>query len=412
MGALSGYRVLDLSRVLAGPWCGQVLADLGAEVIKIERPGVGDDTRGWGPPYMKAADGSDSSEAAYYQSTNRNKLSVALNLATEEGQALVRALACECDVLIENYKAGSLAKYGLDYDSLSKVNPRLVYCSITGFGQTGPRAEEPGYDFIIQGMGGLMSITGEKDGVPGASPQKVGVAVSDVMTGLYSVVAIQAALLAREKTGRGQHCDMALLDVQVAMLGNQSQNYLATGRSPGRQGNAHVNIVPYQVFSAQDMDFIIACGNDSQFVSLCDAIGLPELPKDPRFTRNADRVRNRDVIVGKLAEHFQGDTADNWVRRIHAMKVPVGVINDIGRALDEPQVVARDMLVEIPHAQNPAFRMVGSPLKLSETPVEYQRPAPMLGEHTDEVLKRRLGLDDARLAVLKAEGVIEQLGKP
>ncbi|MBD9516891.1 CaiB/BaiF CoA transferase family protein [Pseudomonas sp. PDM22] len=412
MGALSGYRVLDLSRVLAGPWCGQVLADLGAEVIKIERPGVGDDTRGWGPPYMKAADGSDSSEAAYYQSTNRNKLSVALNLATEEGQALVRALACECDVLIENYKAGSLAKYGLDYDSLSKVNPRLVYCSITGFGQTGPRAEEPGYDFIIQGMGGLMSITGEKDGVPGASPQKVGVAVSDVMTGLYSVVAIQAALLAREKTGRGQHCDMALLDVQVAMLGNQSQNYLATGRSPGRQGNAHVNIVPYQVFSAQDMDFIIACGNDSQFVSLCDAIGLPELPKDPRFTRNADRVRNRDVIVGKLAEHFQGDTADNWVRRIHAMKVPVGVINDIGRALDEPQVVARDMLVEIPHAQNPAFRMVGSPLKLSDTPVEYQRPAPMLGEHTDEVLKRRLGLDDARLAALKAEGVIEQLNKP
>lgn len=411
MGALSGYRVLDLSRVLAGPWCGQVLADLGAEVIKIERPGVGDDTRGWGPPYMKAADGSDSSEAAYYQSTNRNKLSVALNLATEEGQALVRALACECDVLIENYKAGSLAKYGLDYESLSKVNPRLVYCSITGFGQTGPRAEEPGYDFIIQGMGGLMSITGEKDGVPGAGPQKVGVAVSDVMTGLYSVVAIQAALLAREKTGRGQHCDMALLDVQVAMLGNQSQNYLATGRSPGRQGNAHVNIVPYQVFSAKDMDFIIACGNDSQFVSLCDAIGLPELPKDPRFTRNADRVRNRDIIVGKLAEHFQGDTADNWVKRIHAMKVPVGVINDIGRALDEPQVIARDMLVEIPHAQNPAFRMVGSPLKLSETPVEYQRPAPMLGEHTDEVLKRRLGIDDARLAQLKAEGVIEQLGE-
>ena len=411
MGALSGYRVLDLSRVLAGPWCGQVLADLGAEVIKIERPGVGDDTRGWGPPYMKAADGSDSSEAAYYQSTNRNKLSVALNLATEEGQALVRALACECDVLIENYKAGSLAKYGLDYDSLSKVNPRLVYCSITGFGQTGPRAEEPGYDFIIQGMGGLMSITGEKDGVPGAGPQKVGVAVSDVMTGLYSVVAIQAALLAREKTGRGQHCDMALLDVQVAMLGNQSQNYLATGRSPGRQGNAHVNIVPYQVFSAQDMDFIIACGNDSQFVSLCDAIGLPELPKDPRFTRNADRVRNRDVIVGKLAEHFQGDTADNWVKRIHAMKVPVGVINDIGRALDEPQVVARDMLVAIPHAQNPAFRMVGSPLKLSETPVEYQRPAPMLGEHTDEVLKRGVGIDDARVAQMKGEGVIEQLGQ-
>lgn len=411
MGALSGYRVLDLSRVLAGPWCGQILADLGAEVIKIERPGAGDDTRGWGPPYMQAADGSDSPEASYYQSTNRNKLSVALNLASPEGQALVRALAGECDVLIENYKAGSLAKYGLDYESLSKLNPRLVYCSITGFGQTGPRAEEPGYDFIIQGMGGLMSITGEKDGVPGAGPQKVGVAVSDVMTGLYSVVAIQAALLAREKTGRGQHCDMALLDVQVAMLGNQSQNYLATGRSPGRQGNAHVNIVPYQVFSGSDRDFIIACGNDSQFVALCDAIGLPKLPKDPRFARNADRVRNREAIVGQLAEHFGKDSADNWVARIHAVKVPVGVINDIGRALDEPQVLARDMLVEIPHALNPGFRMVGSPLKLSETPVQYQRPAPMLGEHTDEVLKRRLGLDEARLAELKAQGVIEQLGE-
>lgn len=410
MGALSGYRVLDLSRVLAGPWCGQVLADLGAEVIKIERPGVGDDTRGWGPPFMRTADGKDSPEASYYQSTNRNKLSVAVNLATPEGQALVRALACECDVLIENYKAGSLAKYGLDYESLSKLNPRLVYCSITGFGQTGPRAEEPGYDFIIQGMGGLMSITGEKDGVPGAGPQKVGVAVSDVMTGLYSVIAIQAALLAREKTGRGQHCDMALLDVQVAMLGNQSQNYLSTGRSPGRLGNAHVNIVPYQVFTASDMDFIIACGNDSQFVALCEAIGLPELPKDSRFTKNADRVRNREVIVGKLAEHFLSDTADNWVTRIHAVKVPVGVINDIGRALEEPQVLARDMLVHIPHALNSGFRMVGSPVKLSDTPVEYQRPAPRLGEHTHEVLKRRLGLDDARLAELKAQGVIEQLG--
>ncbi|ESW36339.1 cag pathogenicity island protein Cag19 [Pseudomonas taiwanensis SJ9] len=410
MGALSGYRVLDLSRVLAGPWCGQVLADLGAEVIKIERPGVGDDTRGWGPPFMKTADGADSPEASYYQSTNRNKLSVALNLATPEGQALVRALACECDVLIENYKAGSLTKYGLDYESLAKLNPRLVYCSITGFGQTGPRAEEPGYDFIIQGMGGLMSITGEKDGVPGSGPQKVGVAVSDVMTGLYSVIAIQAALLAREKTGRGQHCDMALLDVQVAMLGNQSQNYLSTGRSPGRLGNAHVNIVPYQVFSASDRDFIIACGNESQFVALCEAIGLPELPRDSRFTKNADRVRNREVLVGKLAEHFLGDTADNWVTRIHAVKVPVGVINDIGRALEEPQVLARDMLVDIPHALNSGFRMVGSPVKLSDTPVEYQRPAPQLGEHTDDVLKRRLGLDDVRLAELKAQGVIEQLG--
>lgn len=408
MGALSGIRVLDLSRVLAGPWCGQILADLGAEVIKVERPRVGDDTRGWGPPYMKTPEGENSAEASYYQSANRNKLSVSINIATPEGQELVRALAATADVLIENYKAGSLAKYGLDYESLSKLNPRLVYCSITGFGQTGPRAEEPGYDFIIQGMGGLMSITGEKDGVPGAGPQKVGVAVADVMTGLYSTIAIQAALLAREKTGRGQHCDMALLDVQVAALGNQSQNYLSTGRSPGRQGNAHVNIVPYQVFTAKDMDFIIACGNDTQFVALCDAIGLPHLPVDPRFTKNADRVRNREAIVGILSEHFLSDTADSWVSKIHAVKVPVGVINDIGRALAEPQVLARDMLVSIPHALNPDFKMVGSPVKLSDTPVEYKHPAPRLGEHTEAVLSQ-LGLDAAKLAELKEKGVIEQL---
>jgi crotonobetainyl-CoA:carnitine CoA-transferase CaiB-like acyl-CoA transferase len=407
MGALTGIRVLDLSRVLAGPWCGQILADLGAEVIKVERPRIGDDTRGWGPPYMKTPDGEESGEASYYQSANRNKLSVSINIATPEGQEVVRALAATADVLIENYKAGSLAKYGLDYQSLSQLNPRLVYCSVTGFGQTGPRAPEPGYDFIIQGMGGLMSITGEKDGVEGAGPQKVGVAVADVMTGLYSCIAIQAALLAREKTGRGQHCDMALLDVQVAALGNQSQNYLSTGRSPGRQGNAHVNIVPYQVFSANDMDFILACGNDTQFVAMCDAIGLPELPLDPRFAKNADRVKNREEIVALLARHFQTDTADNWVARIHAVKVPVGVINDIGRALAEPQVLARNMLVNLPHPHNPEFKMVGSPLKLSDTPVEYKRPAPLLGQDTDSVLSR-LGLSAEKMAELKAKGVIEQ----
>jgi crotonobetainyl-CoA:carnitine CoA-transferase CaiB-like acyl-CoA transferase len=411
MGALKGYRVLDLSRVLAGPWCGQILADLGAEVIKIERPAVGDDTRGWGPPFMKNEDGSDSSEASYYQSANRNKFSVAVNIATKEGQEIVRALATECDVLIENYKAGSLEKYGLDYKSLSELNPQLVYCSITGFGHTGPRAEEPGYDFIIQGMGGLMSITGEKDGVPGAGPQKVGVAVADVMTGLYSTIAIQAALISRQSTGRGQHCDMALLDVQVAALGNQSQNYLSTSSSPGRQGNAHVNIVPYQVFTANDMDFIIACGNDSQFVALCNAIGKSDLPSDPRFTKNADRVRNREAIVQVLAEHFLTDTADNWVSRIHAVKVPVGVINDIGRALSEPQVLARNMLVTLPHKQNAAFQMVGSPIKLSQTPVEHIRPAPRLGEHTNRVLKTALGMDDARLKALAAQGVIEQFAE-
>jgi crotonobetainyl-CoA:carnitine CoA-transferase CaiB-like acyl-CoA transferase len=411
MGALTGYRVLDLSRVLAGPWCGQTLADLGAEVIKVERPGVGDDTRGWGPPWMKGQNDEATHEASYYQSTNRGKLSVALNLASPEGQEIVRALATHCDVLIENYKAGSLAKYGLDYATLSRLNPRLVYCSVTGFGQTGPRAAEPGYDFIIQGIGGLMSITGERDDLPGGGPQKVGVAFSDLMTGLYSTVAIQAALLSREKSGVGQHIDMALLDVQLATLCNQSQNYLASGKSPGRYGNAHANIVPYQVFRASDQDFVIACGNDSQFVALCEAIGLTDLPSDPRFARNAYRVTNRETLIEILAQHFLGATADEWVRRIHPQGVPIGVINSIAQALDEPQVKARNMLVNIPHPLKADFVTVGSPIKLSGTPVEYLRPAPMLGEHTDEVLKRQLGLDDERLAELKARGVIEQLGE-
>ncbi len=409
MGALTGLRVLDLSRVLAGPWCGQVLADLGAEVIKIERPQSGDDTRGWGPPWMKTDTGKSSGQASYYQSTNRGKLSVAIDLATPEGQELVRALAASSDVLIENYKAGSLARYGLDYATLAEVNPRLVYCSITGFGQTGPRAEEPGYDFIIQGIGGLMSITGERDDLPGGGPQKVGVAFSDLMTGLYSTVAIQAALLSRERTGVGQHIDMALLDVQVATLANQSMNYLASGKVPERYGNAHANIVPYQVFRAADRDFIIACGNDSQFVALCHSIGLPHLPDDPRFRRNADRVAHRAEIVELLSAHFLGRTADEWVASIHASKVPVGAINNIAQSLEEPQVIARGLMVKIPHPRNPEFAMVGSPIKMSGTPVEYVRPAPMLGQHTDEVLGERLGLSAEQLGQLKAGGVIEQL---
>ena len=409
MGALTGLRVLDLSRVLAGPWCGQVLADLGAEVIKIERPQSGDDTRGWGPPWMKTDTGESSGQASYYQSTNRGKLSVAIDLATSEGQELVRALAASSDVLIENYKAGSLARYGLDYATLAEINPRLVYCSITGFGQTGPRAEEPGYDFIIQGIGGLMSITGERDDLPGGGPQKVGVAFSDLMTGLYSTVAIQAALLSRERTGVGQHIDMALLDVQVATLANQSMNYLASGKVPERYGNAHANIVPYQVFRAADRDFIIACGNDSQFVALCHSIGLPHLPEDPRFRRNADRVAHRAEIVELLSAHFLGRTADEWVASIHASKVPVGAINNIAQSLEEPQVIARGLMVKIPHPRNPQFEMVGSPIKMSGTPVEYVRPAPMLGQHTDEVLGERLGLSAEQLGQLKAGGVIEQL---
>lgn len=405
MGALEGFRVLDLSRVLAGPWCGQILADLGAEVIKVERPKRGDDTRAWGPPWMKDNQGSDTQEAAYYQSTNRNKLSVAIDIATAEGQELIRALVMESDVLIENYKTGSLKKYGLDYETLAALNPKLVYCSITGFGQTGPRAEEPGYDFIIQGMGGLMSVTGEKDDLPGGGPQKLGIAFSDLTTGLYATVAIQAALLNRQLSGLGQYIDMALLDVQIATLANQGMNYLASGNVPVRYGNAHANIVPYQVFKAADRDFIIACGNDTQFIQLCQAIGLPELPNDPRFTRNADRIKHRTEITTLLAEHFAGKSADEWVAAIHAVKVPVGVINNLEQAFQEPQVVARNMLVDMQHPQREHLKVIGSPIKMSRTPVEYRLAPPLLGQHTEQVLSRVADKD--ALAQLKAKGIIE-----
>lgn len=404
MGALEGIRVLDLSRVLAGPWCGQILADLGAEVIKVERPKTGDDTRLWGPPWMKNNQGEDTREAAYYQSTNRNKLSVAIDISTAEGQELVRALAADSDVVIENYKAGSLKKYGLDYDSLNAINPKLVYCSITGFGQTGPRAPEPGYDFIIQGMGGLMSVTGEKDDLPGGGPQKVGVAFADLTTGLYSTIAIQAALLNRTITGLGQYIDMALLDVQVATLANQGMNYLASGKVPGRYGNAHANIVPYQVFKAADQDFIIACGNDKQFVALSNAIGLPELPNDPRFTTNTLRIKHRTEIGELLSAHFLSNNAKHWVEAIHAVKVPVGLINNLEQAFEEPQVQARNMLIEMQHPLKDKLKVIGSPIKLSRTPVEYKKAPPMLGEHTNEILARVA--DAEKLAELQTKGII------
>lgn len=404
MGALEGIRVLDLSRVLAGPWCGQILADLGAEVIKVERPKTGDDTRMWGPPWMKNDQGDNTREAAYYQSANRNKMSVAIDISTPQGQELVRALAADSDVVIENYKAGSLKKYGLDYDSLSEINPKLVYCSITGFGQTGPRAPEPGYDFIIQGMGGLMSVTGEKDDLPGGGPQKVGVAFADLTTGLYSTIAIQAALLNRHITGLGQHIDMALLDVQVALLANQSMNYLASGKVPGRYGNAHANIVPYQVFRAADQDFIIACGNDKQFVALSQAIGLPNLPQDPRFMTNALRIQHRQEITELLATHFLSNSAKHWVELIHAVQVPVGLINNLEQAFQEPQVQARNMLVDMSHPLKEKLTVIGSPIKLSRTPVQYRKAPPMLGEHTDEILSRVV--DEEKLKVLKDDGII------
>ncbi|WP_120429851.1 CaiB/BaiF CoA transferase family protein [Acinetobacter baylyi] len=404
MGALEGFRVLDLSRVLAGPWCGQVLADLGAEVIKVERPKHGDDTRAWGPPWMKDDEARDTHEAAYYQSANRNKLSVAIDISTPEGQEIVRALALESDVLIENYKSGSLKKYGLDYETLSKLNPKLVYCSITGFGQTGPRAQEPGYDFIIQGMGGLMSVTGEKDDLPGGGPQKLGIAFSDIATGLYSTIAIQAALLNRNITGLGQYIDMALLDVQIATLANQGMNYLASGKVPGRYGNAHANIVPYQVFKASDRDFIIACGNDTQFIQLCQAIGLPELPNDPKFTRNADRIKYREEIIHLLSTHFLTKTADEWVGIIQAAKVPVGCINNLEQAFEEPQVIERKMLVDMSHPQREHLKVIGSPIKMSRTPVEYKNAPPMLGQHTEEILSNILSRE--RFSELKSKGII------
>jgi crotonobetainyl-CoA:carnitine CoA-transferase CaiB-like acyl-CoA transferase len=401
MGALQGIRVLDLSRVLAGPWCGQILADLGAEVIKIERPKVGDDTRMWGPPWMLDQQGNSTRESGYFQCANRNKYSVAIDISTEEGQTLIHEIAKTVDVVIENFKAGSLEKYRLDYATLTQINPKLVYCSITGFGQNGPRAEEPGYDFIIQGMSGLMSITGES----GESSQKVGVAVADLQTGLYSTIAIQAALLSRHQTGKGQHIDMSLLDVQVAALANQGMNYLTSGVAPSRMGNSHPNIVPYQTFKANDQEFIIACGNDKQFKDLCLAIGQAELLENPKFIRNQDRVKYRDELVAHLAEYFLTQTAKHWVDAIYAVKVPVGVINSIADALNEPQIQYRGMIVNIPHAYNKDFKVIGSPMKLSGTPVEYRHAPPSLGEHTLLILSQFK--TPKELIQLEKQGIIE-----
>ena len=408
MGALQGIRVLDLSRVLAGPWCGQVLADLGAEVIKIERPKVGDDTRMWGPPWMLDQQGKATRESGYYQSANRNKSSVAIDMATQDGQRLLQHMVKTADIVIENFKAGALKKYGLDYETLKHINPKLIYCSITGFGQDGPRAEEPGYDFIIQGMSGLMSITGEKEGELGASSQKVGVAVVDIQTGLYATIAIQAALISRQQTGVGQYIDMSLLDVQVAGLANQGMNYLSSGIAPQRMGNHHPNIVPYQTFKARDKEFILACGNDKQFKDLCIAIGKPELLDQPNYLRNQDRVKYRQELVALLSEYFLSNTAKHWVDAIHAVKVPVGVINSVADALDEPQIQYRKMVVNIPHTDNPDFNVIGSPIKMTGTPVEYRNAPPRLGEHTKVILEEFCSDDE--LLQLKQQGVIEGIG--
>lgn len=388
---LTGVRVLDLSRVLAGPWAGQLLADLGADVVKVEKPGAGDDTRAWGPPYLKDASGRDTSEASYFLCANRNKRSVAIDIATPEGQAQVRALAQQADVLLENFKVGGLQRYGLDYASLKEANPRLVYCSITGFGQTGPYAARAGYDFLIQGMGGLMSVTGQPDGEPGAGPQKVGVALTDIMTGLYATIAVQAALAERDKSGLGQHIDLALLDVQIACLANQASNYLAGGLVPRRMGNAHPNIVPYQAFPTADGDIILAVGNDGQFAKFCAVAGKPEWSGDERFASNAQRVANRAVLVPLLRQATVMRTSADWIAALEAAGVPCGPINRIDEVFADPQVVARGLRIALPHPLAGQVPLVANPIRLSGSPVVYQRPPPLLGEHTEEVLAQWLG---------------------
>lgn len=406
MGALEHLKVLDLSRVLAGPWCGQILADLGAEVIKVERPGAGDDTRTWGPPWMKDEAGADTREAAYFMCANRGKKSITVDISKPEGQTLVRRLADQSDILLENYKVGGLAQYGLDFATLSRSNPRLIYCSVTGFGQTGPYAPRAGYDFIIQGMGGFMSITGERDDLPGGGPQKAGVAVSDLMTGMYATVAILAALAQRTRTGRGQYIDMALFDTQVAMLANMNTNYLTTGKAPGRAGNAHANIVPYQVFAAADGHVIIAVGNDGQYAKFCQIAGRPDLATDARFARNAARVRNRAVLVPLLEAIVRAQPVAFWTAQLEAAGIPCGPINSIAQALDDPQIVARGVKVPLPHPLAGTVPLVGTPIRMSASPPAVDRGPPLLGEHTEQVLRELAGVDAAGVAALRGRGLV------
>ena len=405
-GALSHLRVLDLSRVLAGPWAGQILADLGAEVIKVERPGVGDDTRHWGPPFASNAAGESTGEAAYYLSANRNKQSLTVDFTQAEGQRIVRELAAKADILIENFKVGGLAAYGLDYAALKDLNPKLIYCSITGFGQDGPYAKRAGYDFMIQGLGGLMSLTGRAEGEEGAGPVKVGVALTDILTGLYSTAAILAALASREQTGAGQHIDMALLDVQVACLANQAMNYLTTGTAPKRLGNAHPNIVPYQDFPTADGDFILTVGNDSQFRKFCEVAGLTALADDPRFSSNKARVAHRGELIPLIRQATVFKTTAEWIDALERAGVPCGPINDLAQVFADPQVQARGLRFELPHALAGSVPQVASPIRLSATPIQHRNAPPLLGEHTEQVLQQWLGMSAEQIAGLRAAGVL------
>jgi crotonobetainyl-CoA:carnitine CoA-transferase CaiB-like acyl-CoA transferase len=388
MGALSHIKVLDLSRVLAGPWASQILADLGAEVIKIERPDVGDDTRSWGPPFLKDRNGEDTAESAYYLCTNRGKQSVCIDMKTEEGRGKIRELADQSDVVLENFKVGGAKQFGLDYDALSARNPALVYCSITGFGQNGPDKDRPGYDFLVQAMGGLMSVTGQPDGSDGAGPQKVGVALTDIMTGLYATIGILAALTDRDRSGLGQFVDLALLDVTAATLANQASNYLVGGMVPQRLGNAHPNVVPYQSFVVADGHLIVAVGNDTQFARFADALGCPQLALDSRFTTNQARVLHRDALIPLLQRKMLDRPKDEWLEILERVKVPAGSINSVEEVFAEPQIHAREMQIEMAHPHDPHLQLVGNPIKLSRTPVSYDRPPPTLGQHTLEVLAK------------------------
>jgi len=405
-GPLTHIRVLDLSRVLAGPWASQLLADLGAEVIKIERPGVGDDTRSWGPPFLKDETGEETGEAAYYLATNRAKKSVAVDFSTPEGGDLIRRLAKVSDVVLENFKVGGLARHGLAYKDLAAINPGLIYCSITGFGQTGPLRNRPGYDFIVQAMGGLMSITGERDDRPGGGPQKVGVAVADLFTGMYAGVGILAALAHRTRTGEGQHIDLALLDCLVASLATQNMNYFVSGRVPERRGNAHANIVPYQVFESADGHLVIGVGNDGQFRRFCEASGLADLAEDARFATNAARVDNRDELIERIVPIIAARTSAHWIELFDQVRVPCGPVNRLDEVFAEPQVRHRGLHRQFPHPLSGTVDQVVSPLKFSQTPCEFEWPPPLLGQHTDGVLGELLGLDGEELARLRAAQVI------
>jgi len=403
---LASICVLDLTRVLAGPWCTQTLADLGAEVIKIERPGVGDETRTWGPPWLRDAAGRDTRESAYYLSVNRGKKSVTLDLSRPAGQKLARELAAKCDVVVENYKVGDLARYGLGYEDVQRVQPRIVYCSLSGFGQDGPYASHPGYDFVFQAMSGIMSITGERDELPGGGPQKVGIAVTDVMGGMYATVAILAALRHRDQSGEGQYIDLGLFDGAVAFCANQILNYWCSGDVPHRHGNAHKNIVPYQVFAASDGPIVLAVGNDGQFAAFCRVAGRDELVTDARFATNPDRVRNRELLVPIVAGIVAQRSVAAWTGPLTAAGVPCAAVNDLRQVFEDPHVRHRGMRVDIPHPAGVPCPTVASPLRFSATPVEYTMPPPTLGQHTREVLGGMLGLGAAELDALAAQGAI------